>query len=343
MQTGLMLISHGTNLAGIKAGSSKSEDADTAQPAVTVFTTTTCPFCVRAKAALQDCDTDYQEINLSENLEALGKLKAFTGRSTVPQVFVGGELVGGADELDAIIKSGEFSRLIGETIGMPSLPVELSSALVASDGEAKTPVEETEASGVAPIGMSAQLEEVAQKLKAKDSGLEIITRYGVRQGVPWRAESRCFSGKAAVDALLGAGLATSRDEAIELGQQLEEQRLLHHVTHSMAFEDSPVSFYRFQADEAADRNLFNMAHVWRGPVRPGSQVGESLRKQMETLCDLYLTSDGRGVDYDGLAASEEFAKFVRATEELQRVDLFQVTQMATSEVCVPDAGIDIYI
>jgi glutaredoxin len=53
---------------------------------VTVFTTAACTHCRRAKAALASADVNYVEVDVGEDLELLARLKAFTGRGTVPQV-----------------------------------------------------------------------------------------------------------------------------------------------------------------------------------------------------------------------------------------------------------------
>lgn len=53
---------------------------------MTVFTTAACTHCRRAKAALASADVNYVEVDVGEDLELLARLKAFTGRGTVPQV-----------------------------------------------------------------------------------------------------------------------------------------------------------------------------------------------------------------------------------------------------------------
>ena len=64
-----------------------------------------CPHCARAKAALADKGLAYDEIVLGQNGLSMSSLAAMTGKLTVPQVFIGGELIGGADELAAHLSS----------------------------------------------------------------------------------------------------------------------------------------------------------------------------------------------------------------------------------------------
>jgi len=66
---------------------------------VTVFTKAGCPHCARAKALLQEKGRRYEEIQLGAGVTT-ATLRAVAGATTVPQVFIDGEHVGGADELE---------------------------------------------------------------------------------------------------------------------------------------------------------------------------------------------------------------------------------------------------
>jgi glutaredoxin-like protein len=70
---------------------------------VSLFTKEGCPFCARAKALLQQQNIPYEEISLGKQVTTRS-LKAVTGATTVPQVFVDGRLIGGSDELAAYLK-----------------------------------------------------------------------------------------------------------------------------------------------------------------------------------------------------------------------------------------------
>ena len=71
-----------------------------APKAVSLFTRAGCPHCARAKALLQEHGMGYEEIELSHAISSRS-LHAITGADTVPQVYVGGEHIGGADDLEA--------------------------------------------------------------------------------------------------------------------------------------------------------------------------------------------------------------------------------------------------
>lgn len=68
---------------------------------VTVFTKPGCPHCARAKKALADHGLRYEEIELGSHGLSYSSLAAVTGRGTTPQVYIEGEHIGGADDLEA--------------------------------------------------------------------------------------------------------------------------------------------------------------------------------------------------------------------------------------------------
>ncbi|MBD2459776.1 glutathione peroxidase [Oscillatoria sp. FACHB-1407] len=65
---------------------------------VSLFTKVGCPFCARAKTMLQEHGLEYEEIVLGKDA-TIRSLKAMTGATTVPQVFINGKLIGGSEAL----------------------------------------------------------------------------------------------------------------------------------------------------------------------------------------------------------------------------------------------------
>lgn len=65
---------------------------------VSLFTKPGCPFCARAKQALHDHQIRFEEIVLGQDATTVS-LKAVTGKTTVPQVFINGQHIGGSEEL----------------------------------------------------------------------------------------------------------------------------------------------------------------------------------------------------------------------------------------------------
>ncbi len=71
---------------------------------VTIFTREGCPFCVRAKGLLADAGIDYDELVLNRDFREV-TIRAISGQTTVPQVFIDGERIGGSDELEQYLKN----------------------------------------------------------------------------------------------------------------------------------------------------------------------------------------------------------------------------------------------
>ena len=65
---------------------------------VVIFAKAGCPHCARAKALLEANGVVYEEVTLGKGITT-STLRAVSGKGTAPQVFIGGRLIGGADDL----------------------------------------------------------------------------------------------------------------------------------------------------------------------------------------------------------------------------------------------------
>lgn len=72
---------------------------------VTVFSKPGCPHCQRAKELLSANDLAYEEIELGSHGLSFSSLMAVTGAGTTPQIFVDGDLIGTADDLESYLNS----------------------------------------------------------------------------------------------------------------------------------------------------------------------------------------------------------------------------------------------
>ncbi|MGI9534550.1 MAG: glutaredoxin domain-containing protein [Thermodesulfobacteriota bacterium] len=79
---------------------------------VQIFTTSFCPYCLRAKYLLDSKGVHYDEISLDDDpdkkLETMQKLNW----RTVPIILIGGELIGGYDQLAALERSKKLDELL---------------------------------------------------------------------------------------------------------------------------------------------------------------------------------------------------------------------------------------
>ena len=82
-------------------------------PLVKMFTTAVCPFCTRAKQLLKAKGVEHiEEVRIDTDPVARQQMMESTGRRTVPQIYIGGQYVGGFDELYALDRAGELNELL---------------------------------------------------------------------------------------------------------------------------------------------------------------------------------------------------------------------------------------
>jgi glutaredoxin 3 len=67
---------------------------------------------MRAKALLDSRGIEYEEINVDRIPGFREKLVEMTGRMTIPQIIVGGEPIGGYDDIAALDRAGELLPLV---------------------------------------------------------------------------------------------------------------------------------------------------------------------------------------------------------------------------------------
>ena len=80
---------------------------------VKMYTTQVCPYCLRAKALLQQRGVqNIEEIRIDTDVKQRDEMIRLTGRRTVPQIFIGDTHVGGCDDLMALDQRGELQPLL---------------------------------------------------------------------------------------------------------------------------------------------------------------------------------------------------------------------------------------
>tara|TARA_B100000929_G_scaffold68349_1_gene52125 strand:+ start:514 stop:771 length:258 start_codon:yes stop_codon:yes gene_type:complete len=82
---------------------------------VEIYTKFTCGYCHRAKALLNDKGVAFEEHDITmggpqreEMIQRAG------GRTTVPQIFIGGDHIGGSDDLVALEREGKLDALLAD-------------------------------------------------------------------------------------------------------------------------------------------------------------------------------------------------------------------------------------
>lgn len=80
--------------------------------AVTVYSKDWCPYCKAAKQLLNQKGIDFDEIDITNDLAREGEMRKRTGRTSVPQIYVGDVHVGGFDDLTHSSRTGELALLL---------------------------------------------------------------------------------------------------------------------------------------------------------------------------------------------------------------------------------------
>jgi glutaredoxin 3 len=82
---------------------------------VEVYTTSYCPYCIRAKSLLKSKGVAFEEIDVTRDSTLREKMTELSGgRHSVPEIFINGKIVGGYDELRALDDEGGLDALLSE-------------------------------------------------------------------------------------------------------------------------------------------------------------------------------------------------------------------------------------
>lgn len=82
-------------------------------PKTEIYTKAACGFCRRAKGLLEENEVDFDEIPIDGDSGSRERMiERAGGRTTVPQVFIGGRHIGGFDELKALDDSGRLEQFL---------------------------------------------------------------------------------------------------------------------------------------------------------------------------------------------------------------------------------------
>ena len=75
---------------------------------ITIYSTTYCPYCHRAKELLKQLALEYAEIDLTDSTELREQLTEKHNWYTVPMIVIGEEFIGGFDELNRLHQAGKL-------------------------------------------------------------------------------------------------------------------------------------------------------------------------------------------------------------------------------------------
>jgi glutaredoxin 3 len=82
---------------------------------IEMYTTTFCPYCARARSLLEEKGATWEEIDLYDQPSRRAEMvQRSNGRTTVPQIFIDDEHIGGSDDLAALDRVGKLDAKLGK-------------------------------------------------------------------------------------------------------------------------------------------------------------------------------------------------------------------------------------
>jgi glutaredoxin 3 len=82
---------------------------------IEIYTTPWCGYCARAKALLEKKGAAFEETDVMEDSVKRAEMRERSRRSTVPQIFINGQHIGGSDELAALEQAGQLDALLAQS------------------------------------------------------------------------------------------------------------------------------------------------------------------------------------------------------------------------------------
>ena len=80
---------------------------------IEIYTWSTCPFCIRAKALLDQKQVNYQEYTIDgDEIEREKMAHRANGRRTLPQIFINNQHIGGCDDLYELETKQKLDKLL---------------------------------------------------------------------------------------------------------------------------------------------------------------------------------------------------------------------------------------
>ncbi|TKY63807.1 DEP domain-containing protein 1B [Spatholobus suberectus] len=294
------------NLSGVKVVVTQRppEEEPSMKGRVSFFSRSDCRDCTAVRKFFRERGLKFVEINVDVFGERERELRERAGSGSVPQIFFNEKLIGGLVALNSLRNGGEFDRRVAEMV-----------AETAAGDDAPAPP---------AYGFDWPEEEPADEAVA-------VVRV-LRQRLPIRERWRrmkmvknCFEGNELVEALV-QHFHCARNEAVEIGKQLSRKHFIHHVFGENDFEEGN-HLYRFLEHEPFIPRCFNFRGATNdSEPKTAAAICARLTKIMSAILESYASDDRQHVDYGAISKSEEFRRYVNMTQDLQRVNLLELSE-----------------
>lgn len=79
---------------------------------VTLYTTRYCPYCIRARGLLDSKGVEYKDIAVDGSPQLRREMSERSGRTSVPQIWIGERHIGGYDDMALLESQGRLDELL---------------------------------------------------------------------------------------------------------------------------------------------------------------------------------------------------------------------------------------
>ena len=81
---------------------------------IEIYTTPFCGYCARAKSLLDSKGAEYEETDVMMDDKKRTEMRARANRTSVPQIFINDQHIGGSDDLAALEQAGKLDALLAQ-------------------------------------------------------------------------------------------------------------------------------------------------------------------------------------------------------------------------------------
>ncbi|XP_020242001.1 uncharacterized protein LOC109820285 [Asparagus officinalis] len=245
------------------------------------------------------------EINVDIYPSRKLELEMKTGSSAIPRVYLNDFVVGGLTELESMDESGKFAEQL--------------KALAHEEPSDEAPLPPFP--GEDDVSATGKIDELASIVKKMKESIVLSDRFS-----KLRKFNNCFLGSEAVD-FLSRDQDLEREEAVNLGRKLVKGLFFRQVLDENIFEDGNYLYRFLEHDPLISTNCYNMTRgVNELKPKRVTEIASRLRFVSFAIFEAYVSEDGRHVDYKSIHGCEEFRRYLRIIEELQRVELDNISR-----------------
>ncbi|KAK3803861.1 hypothetical protein RRG08_029453 [Elysia crispata] len=269
---------------------------------VVVYSILGCPHCMRTKKSLKELNVPYTDVRLDLFPQIKDEVMERSGMRTVPQIYFNAKLIGGNDAFQTLIKDKAAWEEVLKDVRENVLP---EGSLIIPDPS--TAVAEADF-------FSIQCEPDEYFALVNQMKTDNIVR---THGNFLKSHKNAFSGQDFRTWILEKK-ELDNDRAMEMGQALLDHNFATPLKTGESFKGGNELYILTEEDGSGSLNGGGVSEC---VPKSANQLGELLRKMILKLYSIYLSEDGKQVDYKGIKTSDEFRAYTQMTRELIRIDI----------------------